>query len=318
MSTHFDTNILNPSSKAFIDKLRGGDFSVYEDVPFDKDMMRPEVTVEKIKIPAEKGDGQTVDVEVFRPKNLTDKKPLPALVFFHGGGWRVPGQHGHVYLAEKIATEANCAVLFVRYSLSYEIQYPVALDECYSVALYATTAVNAKKLNIDPTRIAIGGDSAGGNMSASITLLANEKRSFENPLKLQILYYPWLDDDNKTESHCLYGASGGNIVTSEHIDVLGAQFFAESKNSMFAYPMKATVEQLRGIPPALIVTAETDIFREEGVAYGRKLLQAEVPVSSIRVNGVIHGFLSFASLYGEEVENVIDITTGALRRAFRT
>ncbi|KAI9473644.1 MAG: Alpha/Beta hydrolase protein [Benjaminiella poitrasii] len=282
------------------------------DTPLSDSLLRPAVTVEKISIPSQES-GRMIDVDVYRPKNAADV--LPAFVYIHGGGWIFPAQSGHVYLAEKLASETNCAVLLVHYKCGPTIPHSIEVEECYSVVAYATSAKYAKELNIDPKRVAVGGDSAGGNMSACITLIAKEKKPLENPLKLQVLYYPCTSGSVTTKSHQEFGR--GNLLNTTDTEKSNKYYFTEQdKQNPYVFPLNASAEQLTGVPPAFIMTCEADVLRDEGEIYARKLLEAKVPVSSVRINTVIHGFMSLVPLYSEAVETVFDMTTGALRRAF--
>ncbi|KAI7898268.1 Alpha/Beta hydrolase protein [Cokeromyces recurvatus] len=328
MQTEFDVNILEPASKAFIQAVRSmkGDNGKKDfdkeavdymiNAPLSKNLCRPAVTIEHIQIPLrqEEGDGHMINVDVYRPQEA--KGILSAFVFLHGGGWTLPVQNGHIYLAEKISAEANCAVLLVHYTCGLTVPHSKALDECYSVVAYATSTEGAKKLFINPANVAIGGDSAGGNMAACIALLAKEKKPLGNPLKLQVLYYPNTTDSIKTsKSYQEYGY--GNILNIADVEnTFKLHFTEEDKNNPYVFPLKATTEQISGIAPALLITCEADVLRDEGELYGRKLLEAGVPVNVVRICGVIHTFLSLAPLYSEATENVLDMTTGALRRAF--
>ncbi|CEP11517.1 hypothetical protein [Parasitella parasitica] len=313
-----DTSFLNPSSRVFLSNVPSDiDYSKLTilnvrnspKVPLSDDIPRPDVTVESIKIPADT-DRHPISVDVYRPKQAGDAV-LPALIYLPGGGWGVAAQGAHPYLATKLAAEANCAVLFVNYSLSPEVRFPVALEECYTVVSHATTPELAEKLKVDPTRVALGGDSAGGNLTAAVTILAKQRDSLVNKIKFQILYYPATNDDFETESYKKFGE--GYYLSNGLIKLFYNNYKTEEgKDSILLCPGKATVEDVAGVPPALLVTGEADVLRDEGESYGVKLLQANVPVTSVRMNGVIHGFMSIPMLHSEETLTVIDITTKAL------
>ncbi|GAA5807015.1 hypothetical protein MFLAVUS_000364 [Mucor flavus] len=188
----------------------------------------------------------------------------------------------------RISDEANCVVILAHYSLSPEVRYPVAVEESYSVFEWATNPDNASKLCFDPTKVAMDGDSAGASLTISTAVLA-KRRSLKNKMKHQILYYPAIYPNAATESH---------------------------KLDPICFPSNLDIKDLIGLPPVLMITGEADPLRDEGEVFARSLLEAEVVVSSYRVRGVLHGFLSIPPLHSKEVLEVIDMTTGALRRAF--
>ncbi|KAI8643285.1 Alpha/Beta hydrolase protein [Parasitella parasitica] len=317
-----DTSFLNHSSKVFLSYVPPDiDYSklTIEDVrnspkaPLSDDIPRPDVIVENIKIPLDT-DGHPISVDVYRPRQARDAV-LPALIYLPGGGWGVAAQGAHPYLAKKLAGEANCAVLLVNYSLSPEVRFPVALEECYTVVSHATTPDLAAKLKVDPTRVAVGGDSAGGNLTAAITILAKKRNNLVNSIKYQILYYPATNDNFATESYKKFGE--GYYLSNSLIRLFYNNYKTEEdKDNILLCPGKATVKEVAGVPPALLVTGEADVLRDEGESYGVKLLQANVPVTSVRINGVIHGFMSIPMLHSEETLIVIDMTTKALRKIF--
>ncbi|CAO0793146.1 unnamed protein product [Mucor circinelloides] len=318
----FDTSFLNPSSKVFLSyvpsdidysKMTIADVRNSPKVPLSDDIPRPNVTVESIEIPADT-DGHSIPVDVYRPKEAGDAI-LPALVYLPGGGWGVSAQGAHPYLATKLAGETNCVVLLVNYSLSPEVRFPVALEECYTVVSHATNPEHASKLRVDPTRVALGGDSAGGNLTAAVTILAKQRNNLKNSIKYQVLYYPATEDNFATESYKKFG--DGYYLTAGLTKLFFGNYKTEeAKDSILLCPGKATVEDVTGVPPALLVTGEADVLRDEGESYGRKLLQANVPVNSVRINAVIHGFMSIPMLHSPETLTVIDMTTNALRKVF--
>jgi acetyl esterase len=227
----------------------------------------------------------------------------------------LPPQGAHPYLATKLAGETHCAVFLVKYSLSPEVRFPVAVEECYSVTEYVSTPEHAKSLNVDPTRVAVGGDSAGGNLTISTTLLAKQ-RNLANKIKFQVLYYPSTAATCDTPSYHQFGE--GHFLTSDITKFFGNNYFSgpEDLDNILAVPIKATTEDLTDLPPALCITGEADVLRDEGEAYAHKLLDANVPVTSYRVQGVLHGFMSVPPLHSQETLQVIDITTAQLRRVF--
>ncbi|KAI9273146.1 Alpha/Beta hydrolase protein [Helicostylum pulchrum] len=314
---------LIPSAQAFVSTFRT---SVdYTGVPIQylrdnaspmlsDDIPRPKVVIEKMKIPCYT-DGHLIPVDVYRPASAYADEILPVLVYFPGGAFTLPPQGAHPYLATKLAGETHCAVFFVNYSLSPEVKFPVATEECYSVIKYVSNPEHAKASRIDPIRVAVGGDSAGGNLAIITTLLAKQ-RNLENKIKYQVLYYPATDASLSSESYKQF--ADGYFLTKAGVEYHIKKYLSsdEDKNNKFAFPVNATVEDLIGLPAGLLVTAEADVLRDEGEDYARKLLEANVPVSSFRVLGTVHGFMSVAPLHSTETLQIIDLTTSALRKIF--
>ncbi|OAC99156.1 hypothetical protein MUCCIDRAFT_84104 [Mucor lusitanicus CBS 277.49] len=311
-----DTSFLSPIFKALVAQCP-------EAVDFDKvtvqqaraasnDTMQPDtegppVDTEKIEIP-DQTDGHAI-------KGISSDEKLPALIFFPGGGFCFIEESFYVFLMSTFATDLSCIVIFVNYSLSPEVQFPVALNEAHSVVEFATNSTTASKFQIDPTRVAVGGDSAGGNLSAAVSLLAKQRNQLQNSIKHQILYYPCVDNDFSTESYKRYG-EGFFFTRKMASEFLKCYAPAEELENMLLLPNKASVDDLVGLPPALLITCEADVLCDEGEIYGRKLVAANVPVSSFRVNGVIHGFLSSPVFFSDEAYHVIDMTKRALQSAF--
>ncbi|KAG0770136.1 hypothetical protein G6F16_011752 [Rhizopus arrhizus] len=266
-----------------------------------------DVLEEKVQIPAKNKEG-VVYVDIYKPKNTKSDGPLPVLLFLPGGGWCVQPLAIHSFVASKLSNESQCAVVLVNYSLSPEVKFPVALEECFLVLQWILDTNNSKQLSIDPNRIAVAGDSAGGNLAAALT---------RHAIKRQILYYPILDATWSTESYKEYGDK--NYFSSLDFTQLMWKNYQpaepESQN-ILACPSKATFHDLQGLPPAFIVTSHLDTLRDEAEAYGRQLMMANVPVSTMRVMHAIHGFLSIDALFCEESFNVIDASVGVLRRTF--
>ena len=248
------------------------------------------------KLPAEVQDlnlptdfGQ-VSVRIVRPPNITT--PLPAVLYLHGGGWILGNENTHDRLIRDIANGAEVAVVFVNYTPSPEAQFPVALNQIYAVATYL--AENGADLNINPSRLAIVGDSVGGNMATVICLLSKQ---YQGPIfRYQALLYPVTNAKSNTESYKTY-ADGPWLTTQAMIWFWDAyQPDIQKRSDPLMSPLNATVEQLTGLPPALVITDENDVLRDEGEAYAHKLMAAKVPVKALRVLGTIHDFAMLNAL----------------------
>ncbi|KAL9555880.1 hypothetical protein MBANPS3_002162 [Mucor bainieri] len=319
-----DTSFLSPIFKALVSQCP-------EAVDFDKvtvqqaransnnstmqsDAEGPPVDIEKSEIP-DQTDGHSIKVTLYKPQGISSDEKLPALVFFPGGGFCFIEESFYTFLLSTYAVDLNCIAIFVNYSLSPEFKFPVALNEAHSVIEFVTNHTTACKLQIDPTRVAVGGDSAGGNLSAAVSLLAKQRNQLQNSIKHQILYYPCVDNDFSTESYQRY-KEGFFLTKKMTTEFLKCYAPTEELENMLLFPNKATVEDLVGLPPVLLITCEADVLRDEGEIYGRKLVAANVPVSSFRVNGVIHGFMSSPVFFSDEAYHVIDMTKRVLRDAF--
>ncbi|KAG2198817.1 hypothetical protein INT47_000733 [Mucor saturninus] len=271
----------------------------------------PVVNVETMSVPGT----PDLSVDVYRPSDSKDRV-LPALIYIHGGGWALhSNKDAYRFLCSKIADTVKCAVFYVHYTLSPEAQFPIAVEECYSVFSWVTGLEHCGTLKIDPTRVAIGGDSAGGNLAIAVTLLDKE-RNEKRKLVYQVLFYPVTDAVFNTGSYYEFGKDFGLVRRMmEYFWDLYVPDKTDRQN-ILACPLKATLDELKDLPPALIITAEADILRDEAEIFARKLIQAGVPVTSTRVLGVLHGFMTNSLLYSEETLSSLDMAMGALCRCF--
>jgi acetyl esterase/lipase len=200
--------------------------------------------------------------------------------------------HTHDRLIRELSVGADAAVVFPSYSLSPEARYPTALEECYAVLRWVADHGAAKGL--DAARIAIAGDSVGGNMTAALTLMAKERSG--PSLVAQLLFYPVTDASFDTDSYREFAT--GYFLRRDAMRWFWDQYTTDEaqRDEITASPLRASTEQLAGLPPALVVTAEADVLRDEGEAYGRKLRAAGVDVTATRYEGVIHDFVMLNAL----------------------
>lgn len=245
-----------------------------------------EVDVSGIKIDLKTitSDGYTVDLHIVRPENATGI--LPVFMFIHGGGWILGDFPTHHRLVRDIVLESGMAAVFVNYSRTSEARYPQAINEIYAATKWV--AANGAMINVDGSNMAIVGNSVGGNMSTVTCLMAKEKGGPE--IKLQVMMWPIVDADFETKSYRKFGKD--RFLSTSLMKWMYDLYIQnpEERKTIYASPLQATLEQLKGLPPALIQTAENDILRDEGEAYGRKLDEAGVPVTTVRYNGMIHDF----------------------------
>ncbi|MEV5572078.1 alpha/beta hydrolase [Spirillospora sp. NPDC052269] len=243
----------------------------------------PEIEEKWITVPAEAGD---VRVRVVRPAG-TAEQVLPVVLYVHGGGWVLGGVQTHDRLVRELAVGAHAAVAFVDYTRSPEARYPVAIEQAYAAAKFIKA--NGAKGNLDASRMAVAGDSVGGNMAAALTLMAKQRGdvSFVH----QSLYYPVTDAAQDTDSYREFAE--GPHLRAQSMAWFWDAYTTDPKEraEITASPLRATLDDLRGLPPALLIVDENDVLRDEGEAYGRRLTQAGVPTTSVRFNGTIHDFM---------------------------
>ncbi|MFI9169385.1 alpha/beta hydrolase [Streptomyces lincolnensis] len=249
---------------------------------------KPAVDEEWITVPG--GPTGQVRTRIVRPAGATGT--LPVILYLHGAGWVFGNAHTHDRLVRELATGAGAAVVFPEYDLSPEARYPVAIEQNYTVARWITTDGAAK--NLDASRLAVAGDSVGGNMSAALTLMAKERGDVS--LVQQVLFYPVTDASFDTASYRQFAT--GYFLRRDGMQWFWDQYTRSEADRahITASPLRATTDQLTGLPPALIITGEADVLRDEGEAYANKLRQAGVAVTAVRYQGIIHDFVMLNAL----------------------
>jgi len=250
---------------------------------------KPKALADDLELPV--GPTGKLGIRLLRPSGAPGK--LPATVYMHGGGWVLGSPDSHDRLARDIVNASNVALVMVRYDRSPEARYPVALEQAY--AAVAWLAENGEAIGIDSSRLAVGGDSSGANLAAGAAILA--KRRNGPALRHQTLIYPVTDASLSLQSYQDF-ADGPNL-TRKAMQWYWDQYAPtpEDKAQDTASMLNATVADLAGLPPALVITAEFDVLRDEGEAYARKMLKAGVPVTATRYLGTIHGFCANNVLY---------------------
>ncbi|MFD8984647.1 alpha/beta hydrolase, partial [Streptomyces sp. NPDC059564] len=271
----------------------------------------PEVDEEWVTVPG--GPTGSVRARIVRPAGASG--PLPAIVYIHGAGWVFGNAHTHDRLVRELAVGTGSAVVFPEYDLSPEHRYPVAIEQNWTVARWIVT--DGAEHGLDATRIAVAGDSVGGNMSAALTLMAKERGGLD--LLQQVLFYPVTDAAFDTGSYHQF--SEGYFLRRDGMQWFWDQYTADEaeRAEITASPLRATTEQLTGLPPALVITAEADVLRDEGEAYANKLRTAGVPVTAVRVQGIIHDFVMLNALRETHAaQAAINLATSTLRTALGT
>ncbi|HEX9318015.1 MAG TPA: alpha/beta hydrolase [Nitrososphaeraceae archaeon] len=231
-------------------------------------------------------NSREVTITIVRPQN-SGKEALPVVIYIHGGGWVLGGFDTHERLVRELANKANTVVIFVNYTLSPEAKYPVALEQAYAAINWV--AQNGQSINVDSSRLAIIGDSVGGNLAAALTLLVKERGG--PSIKFQVLFYPVTDANFDTPSYLKY--EQGYWLTREAMKWFWNNYTSNQTNlkEPTVSPLQASIDQLSGLPPALIINGENDVLRDEGEAYALKLLKAGVQVTAVRYHGTIHDFV---------------------------
>ena len=255
---------------------------------------KPDVSEEWVTVPAPTGD---VRVRIVTPPKATGPGaagPLPVIIYIHGAGWVFGDAHTHDRLVRELAAGVNAAVVFPDYSLSPEARYPAAIEQNYATARWIIE--NGAARGLDTSRIAVAGDSVGGNMAAALTLQAKERGDV--PLAAQVLFYPVTDASFDTDSYHQFAE--GYFLRRDAMQWFWDQYTTDpaERAQITASPLRATTGQLSGLPQALVITGEADVLRDEGEAYAAKLRQAGVPVTAARYQGIIHDFVMLNALRG--------------------
>ncbi|MFC8043277.1 alpha/beta hydrolase [Nocardia sp. NPDC057353] len=292
---------LEPAAQAFVDATSEPPFLFQLDPEEgrktvdgvqDSEIWKPEIDEEWVTV--EGGPTGSVQARIVKPKGAAGA--LPVIVYTHGAGWVFGDAHTHDRLVRDLAVGANAAVVFPEYDRSPDVRYPVANEQSYRVAQWVVSDGAAHGL--DPARIAVAGDSVGGNMAIALTLLAKERGDLS--FVQQVLFYPVTDAAFDTESYHRFAE--GYFLAREGMKWFWDQYTtsAEDRAQITASPLRASTEQLAGLPPALVITAEADVLRDEGEAYAAKLRAAGVPVTAVRYGGIVHDFVMLNTLHDTE------------------
>ena len=249
----------------------------------DGDIPAPPVDITDLTIGG--GPSGQVSIKLFRPQGASGV--LPVLLFTHGAGWVFGDAHTHGRLVAELATRAGATAVFTNYSLSPEAKYPSALEEIYAALEWI--AGHGAEQGLDPARIAVAGDSVGGNMTTAITIMAKQRGGPH--IAAQLLYYPVTNASFDTGSY-------QQFATHYWLSRQGMQWYWDqyttdpaARAQITASPLRASLADLAGLPPAMIIVGEADPLRDEGEAYAAKLRQAGVPVTAVRYQGIIHDFV---------------------------
>lgn len=308
---------LDPQAQAILDAAEDAGGRSLEDMPLAEARLALDdiannfgialadvASVETLSIP---GPAGTIDARVVRPRNAGAAPPV--LIYYHGGGWVLGHVESHLREAHYYADKAGCVVVVPGYRLAPEARFPAAVDDCYAVLEWVSA--NNETLGIDASRIAVGGDSAGGNLAAVVAQLARERGGPR--LTFQLLVYPVTDAYQDTES---YRTKGDGYFLSKSMMAWFIDAYLNDpseRDDPRVSPVRAA--DLSGLPPAFVVTAEYDPLRDEGEAYAKSLRDAGVAVEYRRKAGQIHGFMSMAGAI-DVGRRGLDAAAAALRGSF--
>lgn len=313
---------LEPSARAFLDTVNSsGGPQIYElSIADARGVLTGAQAGPVEKLPADiqdltipGGPGGEVSIRIVRPQG--NSSLLPVVMYFHGGGWVLGDKDTHDRLVREIANGAGAAIVFVNFTPSPEAKYPVAIEEAYAATLYI--AKNGRKHNLEGSRLAVAGDSVGGNMAAAVTLLAKERN--EPRIGYQVLFYPVTDANFDTGSYLAFATN--HFLTREAMKWFWDNYApdANQREQITAAPLRASIQQLSGLPPALVITAEFDVLRDEGEAYAAKLNEAGVRVTAVRYLGIIHDFVMLNAVTNSpQARSAIHLASTTLRDFFES
>ena len=292
-------NQVPPITEQTVEMARAGYLAVAEMLG-----QGPDVDTEDSAAPGPAGD---IPVRIYRPKGAGPG--LPVLVYYHGGGWVIGDLDTHDYAARELCAGAGCLVVAVDYRLAPGAQFPAAVDDSWAALQWV--AANAESLGGDPSRIAVGGDSAGGNLSAVMSLLARDAGGPK--LAFQLLIYPAVDMDFSRPS--IDENADGYVLTKDHMIWFRAHYLRSDADRADFRASPLLAPDHSGLPPALVITAEFDPLRDEGRDYAEKLQAAGVPTTLSNYEGQVHVFFQLSPILNGG-RKAVDEACAALRQAF--
>ncbi|MDT7549401.1 MAG: acetyl esterase [Actinomycetota bacterium] len=291
------TPFLEPEAQAFAEATAGPPFTF--ELPPDvsrkglEDLqssaaLKPAAAISDVVV--DTGPTGSVPVRIVRPPEA--RGPLPVVLYTHGAGWVLGSPDTHERLARDLAVGAGVAVVLPHYDRSPEAKYPTALDQCWAVGKWIVA--EGAKHDLDPASIVIAGDSCGGNLAAALTLLAKQRGGVH--FAAQVLFYPVTNANFDTGSYLQFAE--GYFLRRDAMMWFWDQYTSDpvQRAEITASPLTASLQDLEGLPPALIINGEADVLRDEGEAYADKLREAGVPVTAVRYAGMIHDFVMLDTL----------------------
>jgi acetyl esterase len=303
---------LDPQAQAMLDQLAAlgiPDFNTLEpqlarQLSNVRPPSPPEVAaVQDRTIPGPAGE---IPIRVYTPEGSA---PFPGLVYYHGGGFVICGLDSHDGVCRELANESGCVVVSVDYRMAPEEPFPAAPEDCYAATCWV--AENGGEIGVDPSRLAVGGDSAGGNLAAVVSLMARDRSG--PALRHQLLVYPVTDHSFETASY--HENAEGYLLTREMMRWFWGHYLGSDGDGSHAYASPLRAEELSGVPPAHLITAEFDPLRDEGEAYAARLRDAGVATTLTRFDGMIHGFFTMGAAI-DAAETAVDEASRELRAAY--
>jgi acetyl esterase len=289
--------VLEPAAQAFADATAGPPFTFelppdvsrkgLEDLQAGNEL---KLKAEVVDVVVDTGTTGKVMVRLVRPPN--SKGSLPVVLYTHGAGWVLGSPDTHERLARDLAVGANVAVVLPHYDRSPEAKYPTAVEQCWAVAKWIVS--NGSEHNLDGSSMVVAGDSCGGSVAAALTFLAKQRGGVT--FDAQVLFYPVTNANFDTGSYLQFAE--GFFLRRDNMMWFWDQYTTDpgQRAEITASPLQATLEDLKGLPPTLIINGEADVLRDEGEAYGDKLRAAGVPVTAVRYRGMIHDFVMLDTL----------------------
>jgi acetyl esterase len=268
----------------------------------------PEVAVSRDL--AATGPGGDIPLRLFRPLGSSPQQVLPVLVYYHGGGWVIGNRDSHDVLCRQLANASGCAIVSVDYRMGPEHRFPAAVDDAVAAARWVHA--NASSLQLDPSRLAVGGDSAGGNLAAVVALAARESGGL--PIVFQLLIYPATDQRRNAPSHTTNGQ--GYLLTSDTIDWFHDHYIDDPKHDLDWRASPLLHPDLSKLPPAFVLIAGYDPLRDEGAAYAQKLTEAGTRAALVNFERQIHGFITMGRVI-DEADVAVQLCASQLREAFK-
>lgn len=307
---------LDPQVKTLLEQMEAYDAPPLESLPpvqareafkaLNQNSVETTESVAKVENRSIPVEGGQIPIRVYKPEG---KGPHPALVFFHGGGWVIGDLDSHDNVCRTLTNLADCVVVSVDYRLAPEHKFPTAVYDCYDAAKWVFE--HPGELNVDASRIAVGGDSAGGNLTAVVSYLAREKAAPK--LVHQLLIYP--ATDFTADNASLRENGEGYLLTEDSMVYFRNHYLRTSDDVRNPLASPFLIDDLSGLPPATVITAEYDPLRDEGEAYAEQLKEAGVPVTLKRYGGMIHGFVSMADEL-DQGKKALNQAAESLRSAF--
>ncbi len=254
------------------------------------------------------GPHGAIPLRLYRPIGAAAEALLPLLVYFHGGGWLMGDLDTHDVLCRELANAANCAVVAVDYRMAPEHRFPIAVDDCLAATYWVQR--NAAELRVDATRLAVGGDSAGGNLAAVVAIAARDAGDL--PIAFQLLIYPATDQRRAAPSHQTNGQ--GYLLTSDTIDYFHDHYLPDPMHDLDWRASPLLHEDFSGLPPAFVLTAGYDPLRDEGLMYSQRLSEAGNRGAHVCFERQIHGFITMGRVL-DEANAAVALCAAELRRA---